>query len=127
MPDDSGPAAKVIAAWMAALTGDAAALAGHLAALEEYRDVGPLPDGTTSVGSAIALIQGLFGYGGPEEMTAGAERAVELETDGRSPYHAIAHLGRGHAAYVAGELELAALHLAQARPRARQRRDSSAC
>ena len=121
VPDDSGPAGKVIAAWMAALTGDAAALAGHLAALEEFRDVGPLPDGTTSVGSAIALIQGLFGYGGPEEMTAGAERAVELETDGRSPYHAIAHLGRGHAAYVAGELELAADHLA----RVRAERDSA--
>ena len=47
-------------------------------------------------------------------MAAGAERAVELETDGRSPYHAIAHLGRGHAAYIAGELELAADHLVQA-------------
>ena len=105
--DDGGPAGEVIAAWMAALTGDAGALAEHLAALEEFRDVGPLPDGTTSVASAIALIRGLFGYGGPEEMTRAAERAVELETDGRSPYHAIAHLARGHAAYVAGELELA--------------------
>ena len=38
---------------------------------------------------------------------------MELETDGRSPYHAIAHLARGHAAYIAGELELAATHLAR--------------
>ena len=108
---EAGPASAVLAAWMSALTGDAGALAGHLGALEEFRDVGPLPDGTTSVAAAIALIQGLFGYGGPDEMTAGAERAVELETDGRSPYYAIAHLSRGHAAYVAGELELAAGHL----------------
>ena len=39
---------------------------------------------------------------------------MELETDGRSPFHAIAHLGRGHAAYIAGDLELAAGHLVQA-------------
>jgi LuxR family maltose regulon positive regulatory protein len=111
---EDDPAGRVIAAWMAALTGDAGALAEHLSALQEWRDVGPLPDGTTSVAAAIALIQGLFGFGGPEEMTTGAELAVALETDGRSPYHAIAHLGRGHAAYIAGDLELAGLHLVTA-------------
>ena len=110
---EDGPASEVIAAWMAALTGDADALERHLTALEEFSDVGPLPDGTTSVAAAIALIRGLFGYGGPGDMLAGAVRAVELETDGRSPYHAIAHLARGHAAYIAGELELAATHLAR--------------
>ena len=108
------PAAAVTAAWMAALTGDQAALAAHLGVLHEFRDYGPLPDGTRSVESAIAMIQGLFGFGGPVEMAAGAQRAVELETDGRSPFYAIANLSLGHAAYVAGDLERAGSLLAKA-------------
>ena len=47
-------------------------------------------------------------------MTSGAQRALELETDGRSPYYSIAHLARGHAAYVAGDLDLAVNLLAKA-------------
>ena len=53
------------------------------------------------------MIQGMFGYGGPVEMAAGARRAVELETDGRSPYYSIANFTLGHAAYVEGDLDLA--------------------
>ena len=30
-----------------------------------FGDYGPLPDGTRSVESAVAMMQGLFGYGGP--------------------------------------------------------------
>ncbi len=110
----SDPAATVTAAWVAAMTGDQAALAAHLSALHEVQDYGPLPDGSRSVESAIAMIRGLFGFGGPVEMAAGAQRAVELETDGRSPFYAIAHLSLGHVAYVAGELERAGNLLAEA-------------
>ena len=99
---------------MAALSGDEAALAAHLEVLEEFRDYGPLPDGSRSVESAIALIQGLFGFGGPVEMAAAAQRAVELETDVGSPFYAIAHVSLGHAAYVAGDLERAGNLLAKA-------------
>ena len=113
-PGDLGPAAEVTAAWMAALTGDEGALSEHVLSLDGFRRHGPLPDGTASVESAIALIQGLFGYGGPVQMTAGAERALELETNPWSPYFAIAHLGRAHAAFVEGELDLAADHFARA-------------
>jgi len=108
------PATAVTASWIAALSGEEAALAAHLAVLEEFHDYGPLPDGTRSVESAIALIQGLFGFGGPVEMSAAAQRAVELETDVGSPFHAIAHLSLGHAAYVAGDLERAGDLLAEA-------------
>jgi LuxR family maltose regulon positive regulatory protein len=103
----SDPAARVTAAWMAAMSGDRTALKDHLAALQEFKDVGPLPDGTRSVESAISMIQGVFGYSGPVEMTTGAQRALELETDGGSPYYSVAHMSRGHAAYVAGDLDLA--------------------
>ena len=110
------PATAVTASWMAALSGDEAALTAHLGVLEEFRDDGPLPDGTRSVESAIALIQGLFGFGGPVEMSAAAQRAVELETDVGSPFHAIAHVSLGHAAYVAGDLERAGHFLGKATP-----------
>ena len=101
------PAALVTAAWMAAIGGNETGLAAHLAALKEFQDFGPLPDGTRSVESAVAMIQGLFGFGGPAEMMAGALRAVELETDSHSPYYAIAQLCLGQAYYIQGDLERA--------------------
>ena len=110
----SDPAVRVTAAWMAAFSGNQAALNDHLTALAQVEELGPLPDGTRSVESAIAMIQGLFGYDGPIAMTKGAQRALELETDGRSPFYSIAHVSRGHAAYVAGDLDLAATLLAKA-------------
>jgi LuxR family transcriptional regulator, maltose regulon positive regulatory protein len=110
----SDPAARVTAAWMAALSGNHAALTDHLTALAEFEQLGPLPDGSRSVESAVAMIHGLFGYDGPVAMTRGAQRALELETDGRSPYYSIAHVSRGHAAYMAGDLDLATTLLVKA-------------
>jgi LuxR family maltose regulon positive regulatory protein len=110
----SDPAAGVTAAWVAAMSGDEAGLTAHLAALREFEDHGPLPDGSKSVASAIAMIEGLFGFGGPTEMAAGARRAVELETDGRSPFYAIALMSLGHVAYVEGDLDRAGNLLARA-------------
>ena len=60
------------------------------------------------------MIEGLFGFGGPIEMAVGARRAVELETDGRSPFYAIATVGLGHVAYVEGDLDRAGSLLARA-------------
>ncbi|WP_426244827.1 LuxR C-terminal-related transcriptional regulator [Nocardioides sp. LHG3406-4] len=109
------PAASVTAAWVAALIGDELALTDRLTAMDAFRDHGPLPDGSRSVESAMAMIHGLFGYGGPVEMMRGAERAVALETDRHSPFYALAHVTLGHAAYVAGDLERALAPLANAR------------
>jgi LuxR family maltose regulon positive regulatory protein len=60
------------------------------------------------------MIEGLFGFGGPIEMAIGARRAVELETDGRSPFYAIALMSLGHVAYVEGDLDRAGSLLARA-------------
>lgn len=114
-PQDAEPAASVTAAWLAALIGDQAALADRLTQLDAFSAVGPLPDGSQSVDSAVAMIQGLFGYGGPVEMLQGARRAVALETDHRSPFYSLANVSLGHAAYVAGDLEHAAAPLANVR------------
>jgi LuxR family maltose regulon positive regulatory protein len=110
----SDPASAVAAAWMYAFIGDTAGLTRQLTELADVRDYGPLPDGIRSVESAIAMIQGLFGYGGLREMRAGARRAVELETDTHSPYYALATLTLGHATYVSGDLDKAASLLSKA-------------
>ena len=107
------PAVGVTAAWMAALFGNVETLESLLADLEEFRDHGPLPDGARSVESATSLIRGMYGYAGPVDMAAGAQRAVELETDVGSPYYAFAQASLGHAAYVQGDLDLAAMVLAR--------------
>ena len=73
--------------------------------LAEVGDYGPLPDGSRSVESAVAMIRGLFGYGGPLDTMEAARRAVEIETDSQSPYYAIAHVSLGHALYLLGDLE----------------------
>jgi LuxR family maltose regulon positive regulatory protein len=99
---------------MYAFIGDTAGLTRQLTELADVRDYGPLPDGIRSVESAIAMIQGLFGYGGLREMRAGARRAVELETDTHSPYYALATLTLGHATYVSGDLDKAASLLSKA-------------
>ena len=110
-PDGVDPVEETAAAWMAAIFGDEAGLARHFQQLEPFAGHGPLPDGSRSVESAVALIGGLFGYGGPLAIRADAQRAVELETDGLSPFYSIAQFGVGHAAYLAGELNLASDHL----------------
>ena len=110
----SDPAAGVATAWLAAFTGDEMLLSESLDALERFHDHGPLPDGTRSVESAIAMIHGLFGYGGPVAMMTGAQRAVELETDSHSPHYAVAQVTLGHAAYVAGDLDEAITPLTRA-------------
>jgi LuxR family maltose regulon positive regulatory protein len=107
----TSPAARVTAAWMSALVGSESALADHLEALADVRDGGPLPDGTRSVESAVALIKGSFAYDGPLEAMTAARRAVEIETNVQSPYHAIAHLALGHAAYLLGDLDQAIVAL----------------
>lgn len=113
-PAEFDPAEAVMAAWMAAFFGDEAGLAGHIRSLEGYADHGPLPDGSRSVESALSVIAGMFGYGGPLVMRQASERAVLLESDGRSPFYAMAHLGLGHSAFVNGELNLATETLAKA-------------
>lgn len=114
-PPDAEPTTSMTAAWVAALIGDQTTLATRLGELDTSRRVGPLPDGSRSVESAVAMINGLFGYGGPTEMMAGARRAVTLETDQRSPFYAVAQVSLGHAAYVAGDLDQATGPLAKAR------------
>ncbi len=98
----------VTAAWMAALSGQKEEMDRRLDQLSTVSNGVALPDGTRSVESAVALIRGMFGFGGPLDMLASAQRAAELETDGNSPWYAVARVALGHASYVAGDLDAAA-------------------
>ncbi len=111
----SASAAYVVtAAWMAALSGERGELASRLAQLGGVSDHVALPDRTASAESAMALIRGLLGYEGPIEMLAAARRAVELETDGSTPWYAVAHAALGHASYVVGDRDTALTTLPKA-------------
>ena len=105
---NQGAATNVTAAWMAALSGQREEMDRRLDQLSTLSDDAALPDGTRSVESAVALIRGLFGFGGPLDMLASAQRAAELETDGNTPWYAVARAALGHAHYVVGDLDAAA-------------------
>jgi LuxR family maltose regulon positive regulatory protein len=104
---DDNMSTAATAAWMAALSGDQEEMNRRLAQLSRLPQNVPLPDGTKSVESAAALIQGLFGFGGPLDMLASAQRGAELETDGKTPWYATANTALGHANYVVGDLNTA--------------------
>jgi len=93
---------------MAAVTGNEAELVRRLSQFEQLDPDQPLLDGAHSPESVAAMINGLFGFGGPTLMLAAAQRAAELETDTRTPWHAFANTALGHARYVTGDLTGAA-------------------
>ena len=110
----NAPEGRVAAAWIAAIVGNEPELADHVAVLNHHLDHGPLSDGSRSVESALAMIEGIFGYGGLTGMLTAAERAVELETDRHSPFYAIANVALGHVTYILGDLDRSVIALAAA-------------
>jgi LuxR family transcriptional regulator, maltose regulon positive regulatory protein len=111
---EAEPAVLVTAAWMALATGDEASLNRLLFLLADIHHDAALPDGARSVESAVAIIRGISGFGGPVDMLTAAMRAVELETDGDSPWFAFAYFALGHAHYVRGNLDAAMSELPKA-------------
>jgi LuxR family transcriptional regulator, maltose regulon positive regulatory protein len=106
----ASPLAAHVAAWTAALSGDPHAARSLLPVIEAAADTGPLPDGMRSFEFSAALLQGTFGFDGLRPMREAAQRAVGLETDTASPWHALAHSALGAALYWTGEREQAAAH-----------------
>jgi LuxR family maltose regulon positive regulatory protein len=114
---DQSTAYMATAAWMAALSGNQEEMDRRLAQLNSAADDVRLPhcaaddvrlpDGTKSVASEVALIRGLFGFGGPLDMLTYARRAADLETNGNLPWFAVANTALGHASYVMGDLDTA--------------------
>jgi len=102
------PLAAHCAAWVAALAGDRDSLGRWLPIVEAARSDGVLPDGIRSLGSSGALLQGTFGFEGLGPMREAAARAVTLETNAASPWHALARSSYAATLYWSGELDAAA-------------------
>ena len=104
------PLAAHVAAWTAALSGDPRAARRLLQVIEAAGKAGPLPDGMRSFEFSAALLQGTFAFDGLGPMRKAGQRAIGLETDTVSPWHALAHSAFGAALYWSGEFEQAAAH-----------------
>jgi LuxR family maltose regulon positive regulatory protein len=106
------PLAAHCAAWVAALAGDRESLRRWLPIVGADQSDDVLPDGIRSLRSSAALLQGSFGFEGLGPMREAAARAVILETNPASPWHALARSSYAATLYWSGELDAAA---AQAR------------
>jgi len=96
-------ALAVVRAWIYALYGQREESERFLKLAESIPYEGSLPDGTASVKSGVALVRGVFGYGGVQDMVGAVQSAAELETKQTSPRTALAYLGLGLSLYYSGD------------------------
>jgi LuxR family maltose regulon positive regulatory protein len=102
------PLAAHCAAWVAALAGDRDSLRRWLPIVEAGTGDDVLPDGVRSLRSSVALLRGTFGFEGLGPMREAAARAVTLETNPASPWHALARSSYAATLYWSGEPDAAA-------------------
>jgi LuxR family maltose regulon positive regulatory protein len=109
----SYPPLAITAAWMLALIGDTLGAQTCLHAAERGSFDGPLPDGSSSLGSAITVLRASLGALGVDQMLLDARAATESEPPG-SPWFpaAMATLGIAHALTGAADLAVKELDLA---------------
>jgi LuxR family transcriptional regulator, maltose regulon positive regulatory protein len=93
----------LVEAWICALYGDREGSVRFLLLAEGNSYEGPLPDGTASVESGVALVRGVFGYGGVRAMAEAIQSAAELESERISPRTVLADLGLGLSLYYRGD------------------------
>ncbi len=110
----ASPLAAHCAAWVAALSGERDDVRRWIPIIEAGQHQGRLPDGMQSLQSSALLLKATFGFSGLTVMRESAARAVELEDDVASPWHALARTVLGMAMYLSGELDAAAGQLDQA-------------
>jgi ATP/maltotriose-dependent transcriptional regulator MalT len=120
LPEDlisSNAPLALVRAWIFALQGLEEESKRFLALAEgsSYSYKGKLPDGSASVEAGAALVRGLFGYGGVQNMVAAARHAEELETlEPASPRTALVKLAVGMSLYYSGEISTARQPLEEA-------------
>jgi LuxR family maltose regulon positive regulatory protein len=109
----SYPPLAITAAWMLALIGDAQGAQSCLHAAERGNFDGPLPDGSSSLTSAITVLRASLGALGVDRMILDASAATESEPPG-SPWFpaAMATLGIAHALTGAADMAVKELDLA---------------
>ncbi|MEU4215749.1 LuxR C-terminal-related transcriptional regulator [Actinoplanes sp. NPDC026623] len=107
------PPLAITAAWTLALIGDMPGAQRCLHAAQRGSFDGPLPDGSSSLTSAITVLRGSLGVLGVDQMLLDATAATESEPPG-SPWFppAMATLGIAHALTGAADLAVKELALA---------------
>ena len=101
------------AAWLASLAGETERAAHFTQAARRGAWEGPMPDGTASLESALALLSSAFGLGGLTGMRGAAEQAVAFEAAG-SPWRLLSLTLLGVALTLDHELPPARAALAEA-------------
>jgi LuxR family maltose regulon positive regulatory protein len=96
----------VTAGWLWALDGDAVRAQACLRAVQSVAFTDAMPDGSSSLTSAAALLSAMLAPLGLEHMLADATRAAQLELPG-SPWRPLALTALGIAHVLNGEPELA--------------------
>jgi LuxR family maltose regulon positive regulatory protein len=97
------PPLALVHAWISALTGDTAGFQRWLTVAESGSYAGPLPDGTTSLESGVAVVRAAFVFGDVRQTLDAARRALELEANADSPWRAVVPGVLGCNLYWAGE------------------------
>lgn len=109
----SFPPLAITAAWILALVGDSHGAQRYLHAAERASFEGPLPDGSSSITSAITILRASLGTLGVDRMLVDATAGADLEGPG-SPWFpsAMATLGSAHALTGAPDVAVKELELA---------------
>jgi LuxR family transcriptional regulator, maltose regulon positive regulatory protein len=94
----------LVEAWLCALGGRREECERFLTLAEGIPHEGTLPDGTASVGSGVATLRAIFGFGGIEDMGEAARRAAALGLDRTSPQAPLVKLGLGMSWYFSGNV-----------------------
>lgn len=101
----------VVGAWAALHAGRLDDVERWLGAAEDIDHHGPLPDGTASLEGAVAIVRTSHRrrIGAIDESVAASQIAVTAEPDPRSPWRAVALVGRGVTLFWAGHPEARAV------------------
>ena len=104
----------LVKAWICALGGQSEESTRFVKLAESIGHEGPLPDGTSSVESEVAILRASFGYGGVRHGVEVARLAAELEPFESSPWAAMARFALGSSLYLAGDTSRARKPLEEA-------------
>lgn len=97
------PPLAVVSAWLAGFEGDMAGVRRWVSVAENGSYAGPMPDGTTSLESAVALLHASFASGNATRAYESARRAIELEARPGSPWRSVPLVTLGCGLYWIGD------------------------
>jgi LuxR family transcriptional regulator, maltose regulon positive regulatory protein len=104
----------LVKAWICALGGRSEESTRFVRLAESIGHEGPLPDGTSSIESGVAILKASFGYGGVRDGVEVARLAAELEPLESSPWAAMARFALGSSLYLSGDTSKARKPLEEA-------------